>query len=352
MRYLIVQDWDNTHGNHAGMVHMCKLLCEKYPGKYNMFVKEMPVLRKKKGKGIISRVCQFFYRFKDRKRFAAEYITLCSPMFERLKNEDEVFLLEYHLQHVSQFELAKYIKKHYPFVRIYGLTHLTPLWFETHKGSGKMIRKWSRLLDKQLTLGSTLSHYLEVNGIPKEKISTGYHYVDIDYYNGSIKEVDEPLTVISIGALQRDFQLLADIVNGCGSVNWIICKGRKKIDDLFEGHNNVKLVGYVEEDELRALMSNADLSLNVLEDTVGSNVITTSMAMGLGMIVSDVGAIRDYCNEECAVFCDNTAESFIKGINDLIKDRLKVEKMKRSAMKRASAFDIKGVAKWFDSLNK
>lgn len=42
MKYLIVQDWQSTHGNHAGMKHMCDLLVAKYPDEYKMFVKECP----------------------------------------------------------------------------------------------------------------------------------------------------------------------------------------------------------------------------------------------------------------------------------------------------------------------
>ena len=42
MKYLIVQDWLSTHGNHAGMKHMCDLLVTKYPDEYKMFVKECP----------------------------------------------------------------------------------------------------------------------------------------------------------------------------------------------------------------------------------------------------------------------------------------------------------------------
>ena len=42
MKYLIVQDWRSTHGNHAGMKHMCDLLVAKYPDEYKMFVKECP----------------------------------------------------------------------------------------------------------------------------------------------------------------------------------------------------------------------------------------------------------------------------------------------------------------------
>lgn len=46
MKYLIVQDWQSTHGNHAGMKHMCDLLVAKYHGEYEMYVKECPKLWK------------------------------------------------------------------------------------------------------------------------------------------------------------------------------------------------------------------------------------------------------------------------------------------------------------------
>lgn len=78
------------------------------------------------------------------------------------------------------------------------------------------------------------------------------------------------------------------------------------MDDLFPKTPNVELKGFLEEDELRHQMDIADVSLNVMEDTVGSNVITTSMAMGLAMIVSDVGSIRDYCNDANALFAKTT----------------------------------------------
>lgn len=352
MRYLIVQDWDNTHGNHAGMVHMCKLLCEKYPDKYRMFVKEAPKTHVLVGNGLFYRVKNYFKRIKDRKIFANEYLNLCAPMFSEFEKGDEVFLLEYHLQHVSQFEIAKYIRRNYPFIRLYGLTHLTPLWFDTHKGSNRMIRKWSSLLDKQLTLGSSLSSYLETIGVPKGKISTGFHYVDGDYYSNDVKEVKTPVTVITIGALQRDFQLLASVVKNNNDVNWIICKGRKNIDDLFSGLNNVTLVGYVQEDELKRYMGISDLSLSVLEDTVGSNVITTSMAMGLGIIVSDVGSIHDYCDKTNAAFCSNTAESFTNAIKNLSQKKEKVLAMKLSSYEKSTAFKIQKIDEWFNTLNE
>ena len=352
MKFLIVQDWDSTHGNHAGMVHMCKLLCENYPDKYRMFVKETPKTHVLVGSGFFYRIKNYFKRLNERKIFIKEYLNLCAPMFSELKEGDEVFLLEYHLQHVSQYEIAKYIRRYYPFIRLYGLTHLTPLWFDTHKESCRMIRKWSSLLDKQLTLGSTLSAYLEKIGIPRDKISTGFHYVDGDYYYHDVKEVNNPITIITIGALQRDFQLLANVVKMNSEVNWIICKGRKKIDDLFSGLNNVTLVGYVQEDELKRYMSVSDLSLSVLEDTVGSNVITTSMAMGLGIIVSDVGSIHDYCDNSNAVFCSNTPESFTNTIMNLCQKKEKVLAMRQASFEKSAAFKIQKIDEWFNTLNE
>ena len=65
----------------------------------------------------------------------------------------------------------------------------------------------------------------------------------------------------------------------------------------------MKLIPFVEEENLRRYMEQSDISLNVMHDTIGSNVIVTSMASGLAMVVSDVGSIHDYCDERNSVFC-------------------------------------------------
>lgn len=356
MRWLIVQDWKSTHGNHAGMVHMCQLLCELYPEKYMMLVKKAPKLIKSRKSILLKLLIHIsFILTKEikRRKFAEEYISLCQTMFHKLKNGDEIFLLEYNSPTVSQFELAKYVRKKYPFVRIYGLTHMTPLYYSSHYGSKSMIKKWSYVIDKQLTLGSSLSNYMESIGIPHEKISTGFHYVDNIYYKPDNEDfqINEPLTIIAMGSLQRNFVLLANIVKKCPCFKWIICKGKNNIDELFEGLNNVQLVGYVEECDLKGYMSVSDLSLNVLEDTVGSNVITTSMAMGLGLIVSDVGSIRDYCDESNAVFCDNTADSFANEIIKLVHDKNKILSLRKNSLKKSSLLNIHRVDDWFDSLH-
>ena len=97
-------------------------------------------------------------------------------------------------------------------------------------------------------------------------------------------------------------------------------------------------------------MDIADVSVNIMDDTIGSNVITTSMSMGLAMIVSDVGSIRDYCNDTNALFCVNTVDSFASAINMLSANHNKCELMKSNSVKMSKAFSISKVNEWFSSI--
>lgn len=348
MKYLIVQDWLSTHGNHAGMVHMCRLLCQKYPENYSMLVNNC-ILPSTRIKNYMKRIYGLFKRNILRHN---EYISLCKPMFSKLNNDDEVFLLEYHCPSRSQLEIAKYIRKNHPYVKIIALSHLTPTWYRNYQGYKEMILEWEKYIDKQLTLGSSLTRFFCALGVQHEKISTGFHYVDRDYYD--VKEIikHERPTVITMGALQRDFSLLAEIVRGCPNIHWIICKGRKNVDDMFAGLDNVELKGFLKEDELRHHMTRADISLNVLEDTVGSNVITTSMAMGLAIVVSDVGSIHDYCSAENAIFCENNSHSFIDALIKLSKNKELLFSLRQNAYLKSNDFKIENVDNWFNHLFK
>ena len=218
MKYLIVQDWQSTHGNHAGMKHMCDLLVAKYPDEYKVFVKECPRTWKSP-RTFMEKICWRLYgkyakEHYLKKTYPLEYLELCSPMFSNLKSGDEVFLLEYLLPWAPQYELACYIRENYPKVKIYALSHLTGKYFdEMTAKEPDLIQKWAKPVDKLLTLGSSLSSYFEKAGVSKEKISTGFHYVDSDYYQKQQPmKSNSPLKVIMMGALQRDYGMLAEVV--------------------------------------------------------------------------------------------------------------------------------------------
>lgn len=356
MKYLIVQDWRSTHGNHAGMKHMCDLLKKKYPSDYEVYVKEMPKVWENP-KTFLEKIQWKLFGARAQKTYIKttypnEYLELCKPMFSKLKAGDELFLLEYLLPWASQYELACYIRENYPKVKIYALSHLTGKYFdEMTAKEPDLIQKWAKPVDKLLTLGSSLSSFFETAGVSKEKLSTGFHYVDSDYYQKQQPmKPNSPLKVIMMGALQRDYGMLAEVVKQCPDVHWIICRGRKNVDDLFPKTPNVELKGFLEEDELRHQMDIADVSLNVMEDTVGSNVITTSMAMGLAMIVSDVGSIRDYCNDANALFCQNNVEQFVRAIKKLQNNLQLVLRMKKASLENSKRLQIDNINRWFFKL--
>ena len=73
-------------------------------------------------------------------------------------------------------------------------------------------------------------------------------------------------------------------------------------------------------------MNKSSISLNVMKDTIGSNVICTSIAMGLAMVVSDVGSIRDYCSEDNAIFC-KSIQDFIHALQTLSRDEKNIKSM-------------------------
>lgn len=357
MKYLIVQDWSNTHGNHAGMVHMCKLLKEKYPTEYQVLIKPDPKEFHYKN-NIIGQIKRVWNHFVSKpiywgKTYPKEYLDLCKPMFDKLKDGDEVFLLEYLCPWTPQIKLAEYIRTNFPQVKIFALSHLTIKFFEERilKKDKNIIPKWSLPVDKMLTLGSSLSDYFMKHGIMKDKISTGFHYVDSDYYFKSEKMgPHNPVRVIAMGNLQRDYSLLANVVKKTPNVHYTVCHGRTPVGKMFDGCKNVTLKGFLSEDELRHQMDIADVSINIMEDTIGSNVITTSLAMGLAMVVSNVGSIHDYCDDNNAIFCDNNVESFVNAINSLASNPDKVLPMKQHSIEKSKCLHIDRVHEWFCSL--
>lgn len=352
MNYLVIQDWPSTSGNHAGMRHMGEMLKCKYPSDYELVI--MPNQGVKRHYSVISKLFflisgvyyKLFFRLSNAE---IKYMQISQYMFSSLKEGDRVFLLEYLIPSASQLYLAKYIKKNFKEVSVFALSHLTPS--NTEACQSDMFVEWSKYADKMLTLGSSLSDFFVKKNIEAKKISTGFHYVDIDYYcNDKVSFPNGKLRVIAMGVLQRNFELLSEVCKKTKDVEWVICKGRADVDHYFSNCNNVILKGYLSEGDLRKEMASADVSFNVMEDTVGSNVITTSMAMGLAMVCSDVGSIRDYCTEENTLFCTNDVDSLVNSVLILSSDTQRVFEMKKKSLELSRRLSIEKVHEWFSFL--
>jgi glycosyltransferase involved in cell wall biosynthesis len=278
------------------------------------------------------------------------YFFVAIKLLIKLKKGDKVFLFEYLLKGRNQYIVAKTLRifKRSK-IKIFGLAHLTPLKLES-QFSDNELKKYSKVLDYYMTLGSSLTQYLINRGIHKDKIITTFHYVDTNYYSPSnIKKVNDKTSVIVMGLQMRDFNVLREIAQSCPDVDFTICKWLTNIDDHFKNCSNVIIKGFMPEDELKAEMEKADISLNAMIDTVGSNVITTSMTMGLAMLVSDVGSIRDYCDETNAIFC-NDVEDFKNALLKLSSDKMLINKMGVSSIKKSTVLSINHFYRFINSI--
>jgi glycosyltransferase involved in cell wall biosynthesis len=326
MVYYIVQDWQNTRDNHAGMTHLSKQL-HKIDAKNSEVIVVPNIQINGKNNMLLQNILYYMFSM---------YMSF------KIKNASKVFLMEYLLPTHSQYLIAKKIKKQKR-VKIIGIAHLVPEDLDRYFPKQQDLLLWAQTVDNIYTFGSSLTSYLLGRGVPATKVTTAFHYVDLDYYKpvDKVYKDGKRLNVIIMGSMKRDVETLFDIVNKTPDVDYIFCAGKNvALKERFSSFSHVETYGFVTEDKLKDLMLRADVSLNVMLDTIGSNVITSSMAVGLPMIVSDVGSIRDYCGSGNTFFC-NTTDEFVSAINEIAGDIEKRRAMREASLIIAEEFSIK-----------
>lgn len=334
MNYLICQDWTNTSNNHAGIKYLCLQLEKKYPKEYKVYI--VTDYYKKFSKKILQRkihILKAKFKFKNRLE------EIFSILKKELHDGDKVFLMEYMEMLFPQLYLAKKLKNLPVDIDIYAMVHLIPQKLDNNFNN-KDFNKWIEPIDKFITLGTSLTKYLIARGINEKKIITAFHYVDNEYYRPSSKKSEiSKIQVIAMGNQERNVRLLQDVVLHNPNVRFVICQGVSDLSEYFKSYINVQLIPFVEESELRKLMDESDISINIMNDTIGSNVIVTSMAMGLAMICSNVGSIRDYCDENNSILCNNV-EDFSNAILKLETDRDLLMSMKLDSLRKSENLSI------------
>ncbi len=331
MIYLICQDWRNTTNNHAGMKYLCKELERRFPTKFMAYI--IPYNRfsphcfiGQKISGIIGRILT-----------CIRINNVCNWLDSRLQEGDEVFLMEYMGKRLNQYQIAHHIKLHWKGVQISAIVHLVPQIL-SKDFNDKTMKRWIDSVDRIITFGHSLTDYLIKRGAPPEKVHTSFHYVD-DFYQQTKEHSYGKLKILVMGNQMRNISLLNEIVRTLPEVNFTICQGTSDLTGLFHDAQNVTLIPFLEEYSLREEMEKADISLNIMIDTIGSNVIVTSMAMGLAMICSDVGSIRDYCDDSNCLFCHDVVD-FKSAILKLNKSPKLLKSLQNGSLAKAKNLSI------------
>ena len=317
---------------------MCRKLEALYPERYKAIEVACEKSHKYHG-NIFIRCLNYALRPFAKVLYDIKLIRLTASL--QLSDGDCVILTEYMDKIVRHITIAKFIHKHHSDVKILGISHLVPSKLDDQFDQ-IALTYWLNKIDGLITLGSSLSSYYVSHGFQKDKILTTFHYVD-EYYLTKRIECNDEIKILVQGNQMRDLQLLTSVIKNNPNVIFIVCQG---VVDLSSQLNfpNVQLRSFMAEDELRELMRECSISLNVMKDTIGSNVIVTSLGMGLAMICSDVGSIRDYCTHENCFFC-TTMDEFTNAIGALVSDRERLNDMRMNSMVSARRYDIKSFEK-------
>ena len=292
MKYLFYQMWPNTVNNHSGIKYLCEQLEAHYPKEYKAL--QLPlgyVVRERRLPGKLKSIAKYIDTRIAVKKKENDYCDMARQIFCSTNEGDEAIMMEYMHPMINQYIMVKEFRRLGFHGKIYGMAHMPPKFMDENF-SDRSLTKWIQPIDGLITLGSSLTSYFESRGVEPTRVSTMFHYVS-DYYFAKEIVPHQKLTVIALGNNYRDMDTLRQVVLDNPAVQFVVCQGVMDYSAYFSGANNVKLVPFVQEEELRTLMSEADISLNSMYDTIGSNVIVTSMAMGLAMVCSDVGSIRD-----------------------------------------------------------
>lgn len=328
--YLICQVWSNTKKNHAGILYLCNQLAI-----FNADIKVIPLP-------------QFDFRG-SRVIYYLLYKLCAIYLFFVTKKDDCVILMEYLLsKSLDQSLISSFLKRYKPTIRIIALPHLVNSLILKHFTVDEIHKRIS-VVDLVLVLGSSLKSFFCSLGIPSNKVLVTFHYVDTSYYKPEMKLCSSKMKVVVMGNMQRDYNLLFEVISQLSYVDFDVCIGLSKDVEKFSYLTNVNLHSFVSEDALRHIMNEADVSLNIMKDTIGSNVIVTSMAMGLAMVVSDVGSIRDYVDETNGMFCITTSD-FVKSLSFLNANRNIVEQMKLKSLAKAKTMSLYEFNSWFNQM--
>lgn len=202
-----------------------------------------------------------------------------------------------------------------------------------------------RKLDAAVLVASNQRVFFE-QYLPPERVHVVPHGVDTTYYTPIGSPADQPHSpriCLFVGYWQRDLALLRTIVQTLNArrvpdLEFVLVCGeacRAALHDC----QRVRFLRNVPEDDLRDLYRRATLLLMPLLDGTANNAVLESLACGLPMVITDVGGVRDYVDEQCALLVPaSDAAAHIEAVAWLLDHPQQRAAMAQAARQQALRF--------------
>jgi glycosyltransferase involved in cell wall biosynthesis len=129
--------------------------------------------------------------------------------------------------------------------------------------------------------------------------------IDTDYYTPPDNFEDrDPDLCLLVGNNYRDYPTFRGVIELVAyqrpSTKFVVVTLRENYNQI-GNHPNLTLQSNIPEAEFLALYRRASLMVMPLHDATANNAVLESLACGLPLVITDVGATRDYVNPESAV---------------------------------------------------
>jgi len=167
--------------------------------------------------------------------------------------------------------------------------------------------------------------------------------IDVEYYQPPTSLLDkDPDLCIIIGENHRDFLTLRgviELVSYLRPQTKFVCVMPPNGIPQIGTHPNLEVRSGIPEEELLKLYQTASLMVMPLCDATANNAVLESMACGLPMVISDVGAVRDYVNPESAAIVPAfDARRMVEKIIELMSDQSQRKDLGQKARLQALKF--------------
>lgn len=223
--------------------------------------------------------------------------------------------------------------------RVVASFHLPPRRLAAWIGCPAALRQLAAVI----VLGSTQIGFFE-GFLPRERIFVVPYAVDTTFFKPPATFAARAENCcLFVGSHLRDLETLIAVIEDAyrlaPHLNFVVVVHPEQRTKFNTVVGNVTLYSDLSEAELLTLYQKATLVIQPLLDTVANTALLETMACGAPVVVTEIGAVRDYVTDECAVLVEPySPQAMLAAISNLAADRTKRRTMAEQARHRALQF--------------
>jgi len=221
--------------------------------------------------------------------------------------------------------------------------HQPPALFEKVAPPRKVLRQ----LDAVVAVASNQADYFS-SMLGEDRVFVVPHGIDTTVYTPATHANGRRFECLFVGQWLRDFEVLAGVVERVRAAEpeivFTVVTDPGNAERL-ERLDGVQARSGVSDDELLALYRRASLFVLPLTDCTANNALLEALACGLPIVTTDVGGVRDYVDESCAVVTPaGEADAMAEAVLELATDAPRLAAMAVCSRERALDYDWPAVA--------